>query len=75
MSGGVGWVGAASGRCAADMFSRMWSNPIRVVCVGIVALAVGSMVGCADGDEPDEQITRIDGPAVVDADRDGQLDG
>ena len=46
---------------------------IRVLAVMSLVL-IG--VGCSDGgdDEPG-QITRIDGPAVVDEDRDGQLDG
>jgi hypothetical protein len=32
-------------------------------------------VGCSGDDGPNDEITRIDGPAVVDEDRDGQLDG
>jgi hypothetical protein len=33
------------------------------------------MLACSGDDGPDDQITRIDGPAVVDEDGDGQLDG
>lgn len=33
-----------------------------------VATASVVLVGCSTGDDPSEQITRIDGPAVVDED-------
>jgi hypothetical protein len=46
-----------------------------MTCAGSIALASGLIAACSGGDEPDDQITRIDGPAVVDEDRDGQLDG
>jgi len=69
----AGSSGAAIGRSATGRFAPV--RPIRtlVTCAGIVALAAGT--SCSGGDEPDDQITRIDGPAVVDEDRDGQPDG
>ncbi len=43
--------------------------------LGVVALFVSVAAACSGGDEPSDEITRIDGPAVVDEDGDGQLDG
>jgi len=71
----IGSPVAATGRRSTGRFAFV--RPIRTLltCAGAVALASGSLAACSGGDEPDDQITRIDGPAVVDEDRDGQPDG
>jgi len=44
---------------------------MRVAVVCVLMLVAG---GCSGSDAP-EEIERIDGPAVVDEDGDGELDG
>ncbi len=52
-------------------------RPMRhlAIRVGVVVLLVSGAAACSGGDQPSDEITRIDGPAVVDEDGDGQLDG
>jgi hypothetical protein len=52
-------------------------RPIRTLalCAGVVLLGSGLGTACSSDDGPDDEITRIDGPAVVDEDRDGRPDG
>jgi len=62
----------ASRWLANGRFGAVRSTPTRVACAAATALA--AVGACSGGDEPGERITRIDGPAIVDEDRDGQTD-
>jgi len=66
---------AAIGRHANARFAPVRTTPTLVTCAVAIALASASAGACSGGDEPEDRITRIDGPAVVDEDRDGQPDG
>jgi hypothetical protein len=66
---------AAIARRATSRFARMRPVGHLAIRVGVVALFVGFAAACSGGDEPSDEITRIDGPAVVDEDGDGQPDG
>jgi hypothetical protein len=66
---------AAIERCATGRFAAVRMTLTPVTCAAVIALASVSAGACSGGDELDDRITRIDGPAVVDEDRDGQPDG